>query len=130
MIGEVIEIKCHGPLLFRGNAYESPTVFLDILSSDSHHLKLTCQKLTPYYVTKISRYSRKLVRLRTVPTIITAHMFCASRDTRVSYGWSLLIQGILCYAEKAELSKRFWYRKRKLGITMHFSETLKLQFPK
>ena len=24
--------------------------------------------------------------LRTVPTIVTAHMFCASRDTRVSYG--------------------------------------------
>ena len=24
--------------------------------------------------------------LRTVPTIVTAHTFCASRDTRVSYG--------------------------------------------
>ena len=29
----------------------------------------------------------------TVPTIVTAHTFCASRDTRVSYGWCLLIQG-------------------------------------
>ena len=27
------------------------------------------------------------VDLRTVPTIVTAHTFCASRDTRVSYGW-------------------------------------------
>ena len=30
--------------------------------------------------------------LRTVPTFVTAHTFCASRDTRVSYGWCLLIQ--------------------------------------
>ena len=28
-----------------------------------------------------------------VPTFVTAHTFCASRDTRVSYGWCLLIQG-------------------------------------
>ena len=34
--------------------------------------------------------------LRTVPTIVTAHTFCASRDTRVSYGWWLLIQGYFC----------------------------------
>ena len=41
-----------------------------------------------------------------------------------SYGWYLLIQGYFCavlnYAEKAELSKCFWYSKRKLGVTMHF----------
>ena len=34
--------------------------------------------------------------LRTVPTIVTAHTFCTSRDTRVSYGWCLLIQGYFC----------------------------------
>ena len=34
--------------------------------------------------------------LRTVPTIVTAHTFCASRDTRVSYGWCLLIQEYFC----------------------------------
>ena len=35
--------------------------------------------------------------LRTVPTFVTAHTFCASRDTRVSYGWCLLNKGIfLC----------------------------------
>ena len=28
----------------------------------------------------------KLLKLRTVPTIVTVHTFCASRDTRVSYG--------------------------------------------
>ena len=34
--------------------------------------------------------------LRTVPTIVTAHTFCASGDTRVSYGWCLLLQGYFC----------------------------------
>ena len=34
--------------------------------------------------------------LRTVPTIVTAHMFCASQYTRVSYGWCLLIQEYFC----------------------------------
>ena len=54
--------------------------------------------------------------LRTVPTFVTAHTFCASRDTRFSYGWCLLIQRYFCavqnYAKKAELSKCFWYPKR------------------
>ena len=72
--------------------------------------------------------------LTTVPTIVTAHTFCASQDTRVSYGWCLLIQEYCCavlnYAEKAELCKCFWYPKRKLGVTMHFSEIIKLQFRK
>ena len=30
----------------------------------------------------------------------------------------------------AELSKSSWYPKRKLGVTMHFSEKIKLQFRK
>ena len=34
--------------------------------------------------------------VRTVPTIVTAQTFCASRDTRVSYGWCSLIQGYFC----------------------------------
>ena len=72
--------------------------------------------------------------LRTVATIVIAHTFCPSRDTRISYRRSLLIQGYFCavqnYAEKAELSKCSWYPKRKLGLTMHFSEKIKLQFGK
>ena len=72
--------------------------------------------------------------LRLLPTIVTAHTLCASRDTRVSYGWCLLIQEYFCavknYAKKAELSKRFWYLERKLGVTMHFSEIIKRQFKK
>ena len=50
--------------------------------------------------------------LRTVPTIVIAHTFCASRDTRISYRWRLLIQGYFCaaqnYAEKADVSKCSW----------------------
>ena len=34
--------------------------------------------------------------LRMVLTFVTAHTFCASRDTRVSYGWCLRIQGYFC----------------------------------
>ena len=34
--------------------------------------------------------------LRAVPTIVTAHTFCAPRDTRVSYGWCLLVQEYFC----------------------------------
>ena len=37
-----------------------------------------------------------VLELRTVPTILSAHMFCASQDTQVSYGWCLLIQGYFC----------------------------------
>ena len=69
-----------------------------------------------------------------MPTLITAHTFCASQDTWVSHGWYLLIQGCFCavynYAEKAELSKCSCYAKRKFGVTMHFSEIIKLQFRK
>ena len=32
--------------------------------------------------------------------------------------------------EKAEFSKCSWYPKTKLGVTMHFSEIIKLQFGK
>ena len=32
--------------------------------------------------------------LRTVPTLVIAHTFCASPDTRISYRQFLLIQGI------------------------------------
>ena len=34
--------------------------------------------------------------LRTVPTIVITHTFCLSRDTWISYGWCLLIQGYFC----------------------------------
>ena len=74
-----------------------------------------------------------LVHKCAVPTFVTAHTFCASRDTRVSCEWCPVMQGyfyaVQNYAEKAELSKCSWYPKIKLGVTMHFSE-IKLQYGK
>ena len=34
--------------------------------------------------------------LRPVPTIVIAHTFCASSDTRISYRQCLLTQGYFC----------------------------------
>ena len=69
-----------------------------------------------------------------VSTVVTAHRFCASRDTRISYRRRSLIQGYFCavqnHAEKAELSKCSWHPKRNLGVTMHFSKIIKLHFGK
>ena len=49
-------------------------------------------------------------------------MFCATQDIPVSNGWFLLIKDDV---EKAELSKDSWYPKRKLVVTLHFSEVIK-----
>ena len=72
------------------------------------------------------------VDLRTVPNIVIAHTFFASPGTRISYRQCLLIQGSFCavsnYPEKVDHSKYSWYAKRKLEVTMHFWEIIKLQF--
>ena len=57
--------------------------------------------------------------LRTVPTIVIAHTFCASRDARIPYGWCLLIQRYFCVVQN--LASALCIQK-KLGVTMHFSE--------
>ena len=49
--------------------------------------------------------------LRTVPTFVTAQMFCASRDTRISYGWCLVIQGYFARFKTIR-------RKQKLASTL------------
>ena len=41
-------------------------------------------------------YDYRSNNLRTVPTIVTAHTFCASPDTLISYRQCLLIQGSFC----------------------------------
>ena len=60
--------------------------------------------------------------------------YCAARDTRLSYRWCLLMQGYFCtvqnYTEKTEPSKCSLYPKGKLGVILHFSEIIKLQFGK
>ena len=50
-----------------------------------------------------------------VTTIVIAHAFCASPDTRIPYRQCLLIQGYFCaeiYPEKVDLSKYSWYPKK------------------
>ena len=80
---------------------------------------------------KVQRFGEHRSFLRTVPTFVT--VLRISRYSGFSW-WCLLTQGYFCavenYAEKAELSKCSWYPKRKLGVTMHFSEITKLQFGK
>ena len=46
--------------------------------------KATCK------ISSESELKQQKAILRTVPTFVTAHSFCASRDTRVSYRWCLL----------------------------------------
>ena len=47
-------------------------------------------------VCKIVNAKSRPPGLRTVPTIVTVHTFCAARDTRISYRICLLIQGYFC----------------------------------
>ena len=67
-------------------------------------------RLSKVFVIQVYNYniSPGIYCLRTVPTIVIAHTFYANRDTRISYGWCLLIQGYFCavqnYTEKANLS--------------------------
>jgi len=52
----------------------------------------------------------------------------------MSYGWYALTQNYFCmvyhYTGKADLSKGCQNPKRKLGVTMHFSEIIELKFGK
>jgi len=57
-----------------------------------------------------------------VPSFVTAHTFCASRDIRVSF-WAAYD-----YVEEVDLSKGYQNPKRKLEITTHFSEEIELKF--
>ena len=55
---------------------------------DQYYLSLSVE---PEFAT-YSSMMKMGISLRTVPTMVTAYTFCASRDTRVSYGWCLLIK--------------------------------------
>ena len=65
-----------------------------------------------------------------VPTIVIALTFCASRDTRISYGWRLLLQRYFRMSLKLHLASALGNQKRKLGVTTHFSDIIKLEFGK
>jgi len=72
--------------------------------------------------------------LRTVPPLVTAHTFCASRDIQGSQGICPLIQQYFCmnydYVEKADLSKGYQNPKRKFGEGTYFSEITEVKFGK
>ena len=68
--------------------------------------------------------------LRTVPTIVIAHTFCASLRYSDFLSPMLTNTGIFLRDLKVDLSKYSWYPKRKLGVTMHFWDIIKLQFEK
>ena len=63
-------------------------------------------------------------KLRTVPTIVIAHTFCASRDNWISYRRCLLIReyirAVQNYSDKAELSKSALGIQKKIGGTHAF----------
>ena len=42
-----------------------------------------------HYIQPVKYSSEDLFDVRTVPTFVTVHTFCTSRDTRVSFGWCL-----------------------------------------
>ena len=73
-----------------------------------------------------------LGRLRTVPTYVSAHTFCASRDTRVSYRWCLY-RDIFARSKTVQIKRNLTSHlvsKNKIGGNIHFSEIIKLQFGK
>ena len=69
-----------------------------------------------------------------MPTIVTAHTFCASRDTRVSR-WvvpantGIFLRGLKLGGESRTYQTLLVSRK-KIGGTIHFSQIIKLQFRK
>ena len=73
------------------------------------------------------------VHLRTVPTIVTAHTLCASRDTQFPMGGAYWYRDIFArfktMRRKQNLEGDFAIQKE-IGVTMHFSEIIKFQFGK
>jgi len=72
----------------------------------------------------------KLSILRTVPPIVTVDTFCASRDIRVLFPNTTIFLRGFDHVEKANISKGYQNRKRKLGVTTYFSEIIELKFGK
>ena len=82
------------------------------------HIQCTCRNFRLLWTT-----------LRMVPTVVALHTFCASRDAQifllvVPTNTAIFLRNLKNYAEKTEFSKCSWYPKRKLGVTIHFSETI------
>ena len=78
------------------------------------------------YVLRISRYSDFLSAVLNNTEIDVIKRVNKGRITTVK-GYFCTVQN---YAEKTQLRKFSWYLKRKLGVTIHFSEIIKLQLGK
>ena len=72
--------------------------FVMLAQCDYQMLEFEASSFIPYLVQKVTMRLRELwsFMLRRVPTIVTAHTFCTSSDTRISYRQCLLIQGYFC----------------------------------
>ena len=62
-------------------------------SGDPIHSRQTSARRIPVQLKWVKWQLQTLV---TVPTFVTTHTLCLCLDTRVSYGWCLLIQGCFC----------------------------------
>jgi len=74
-----------------------------VFNQTHNHLTLNClydpkaqSSYREFHSTETALLRIKNDILRTVPTIVTAHTFCASPDTRISHRQCLLIQGYFC----------------------------------
>ena len=74
-----------------------PCLCLKQLNTSTNHY-LNGERISLFLVSaiRLAILFGSLSYLRTVPTFVTAYTVCASRDTRVSYGWCLLILGYFC----------------------------------
>ena len=73
--------------------------------------------------------------LRTVPTVVIAHTFCASRDTQFSsIGGAYQYRNIFAWFKtiriKQNLASALGIQKENWEVTVHLSEIFKLQFAK
>ena len=73
------------------NNYLRQNLFMELYAPSLNRPVATSVKFL-----KLNTNQRNKLHLRTVPTIVIAHMICASPDTRISYRHCILIQGYFC----------------------------------
>ena len=92
----------------------------NLLCSETFYSRISCSR-----VARVGRCPLLLLRIR------SAHLGMVW-ETLVSWGGSLLIQRYFCvvydYAGKGRSSQWLLKSKKKIGLTAHFSEIIKLQF--
>ena len=109
--------------------------FIDINKLDNYFF-VSAERQT-FLGFKMTANLRDTSPLRTVLPFGTAHTFCAPWDGPRNLGSITVVPAetknfcvVYNYAGKAGLGKSYWNLKRKLEVTTHFSEIIKLQFGK